>query len=222
MISAIPSSFVDVSYAAEPTTTISITTANGATVCPGSLKGAWDSSTDTCSITAVGSITLSEEGWAALAEFLHFFFDMALDPEYAIYIPQGTTLNVGTGVFISAMSEASSSTDEVYAIINEGTINNNGSIIGLSSGNGAALNSGTINNRGYLQLGATNTNIGIFNSGIINNGWAGYLRGYSDLYGIINSGIINNNAILEGDGGSIWLGDTADHWSRHIQRWRYH
>ena len=194
---------------AQDTTMISITTSNGATVCPHYLNGAWDQATSTCSIAKAGSVTLSGEEWVMVIEILHFLFDMSLDPEYALYIPQGTTLNVGFGVYIYATSSASSPEDEVYAIINAGTLNNNGTIEGYSSGNGVMLNSGTINNRGWMQFGYPDASFGILNTGTINNGQPGYLRGFSDLYGVINSGTINNNGVLEGEGSSKWVGSTA-------------
>jgi hypothetical protein len=147
-------------------------------------------------------MSFSGVNWAAVAELLASLLDIVLDPNYALHIPQGTTLNVGQGVTISATSDG-------FAVINAGTINNNGSIIGVSGGDGGLSNIGTINNGqgGYLQFGATNVNLGIINDGYINN--IGYLQGYSDLYGIINEGTINNIGELEGDGGSTWLGDTA-------------
>jgi hypothetical protein len=155
---------------------------------------------------------LSGEQWAEFGEFLHVALDLLIsiitgDPTSGLYIPQGTTLNVGWDVSISITSAAEHSEDEVYAIMNAGTINNNGSIIGGSSGNGALVNVGTINNyeTGYLQFGALNTNIGIFNSGTSNND--GFLWGYADLWGIINNaGTINNEGVIQGDGNSTFIG----------------
>jgi hypothetical protein len=203
---------------AQSTTTISITTSNGATVCPGSLNGAWDPATDTCSITAVGPNGFSGEEWADLGEFIHAIFDQIIpdinpwpDPVDGLYIPQGTTLNVGWDVLLSVRMEAQAMypTQAVFAIANAGTINNNGSISGASSGYGAVVNVGTINNyeTGDLWFGAGNTNFGILNSGTINND--GFLQAYSDLYGIVNNGTINNEGEVQANGGSTWLEDTA-------------
>jgi hypothetical protein len=186
---------------AQSTTTISITTSNGATVCPSSLNGAWDiaKTSDTCTITAVASFSLSGEDWALIGELLDFLFGMILDPNVALYISQGTTLKVGQGVTISAASDG-------FAIVNTGTINNDGYIIGVGGEDGGLANNGTINNNGWLEGDATN--LGIVNNGVIND-YGQEVLGYSDLYGIINTGTINNIGVLEGDGGSMFVDDTA-------------
>ena len=162
--------------AAHAQSVISITTSDGSTVCAGSLGGTWNGTSDACNLS--GTLTISS----------------------------GTTLDIGSGVSITATDGGLTPTGN--GINNAGTINNNGSMSGTSSGTDTATgtgisNSGTINNNGSMS--GTGTGTGISNSGTINNsgtisgtGTGGGFTGTGT--GISNGGTINNSGSMSGAG----------------------
>ena len=190
---------------------ISITTSDGATVCPGSLNGTWAAATDTCSIT--GTLAVSS----------------------------GTTLDVGPGVTVVAAAggggdasgvanlgvvynhgniSGSTSNGNANGVGNLGVIYNYGSLTGTTSaGSGTAgigNYGGNIDNYGTMRgstTGGSSTN-GIWNGGgTVNNGgtMTGTTSGSGSYTGGIgiSKGAINNRGIMTGSsssGGSLTNG----------------
>ena len=198
-------------------TTISITTSNGSTVCP-SLGGAWDAGTDTCwfsSWLTISSTTIlnisagvTVDGGASIAN------SGTINNEGTINGYGGTG---GTGDFCRDGGTGGT------GIANSGTINNYGTITGSG---------GTGGTGGYcVQFGANGGTggDGINNGGTINNdgtiaggGGTGGAAGMgiptlepgepgsdgNGGTGIANTGTINNKGTIRGGGGDGGNGDN--------------
>lgn len=201
------SSIVAIAFAAPAAsaeTVISITTSNGAAVCPASpLSGTWNSGTDTCSVA--GTIVIEPATTLDVGAGV----DVAVSGTGISIFSTGTINNDGTvtGSYVGGPGPG---------IDNGGTINNAGTMIGGGSGDGfpGIFNVGTINNTGTMAgigiNGFTNGNNGgpgpstIYNEGAISG-----IGGSDNGEGFINSGTIHNYGSMTGtdtlSGGSLGI-----------------
>jgi fibronectin-binding autotransporter adhesin len=186
--------------AAHAATVISITTANGFSVCPGSLGGIW--SGDTCTIS--GALTVSSATILDVGAGVTVTADDGSGTSPAGIINLGTITNEGTLTGSSSCSPC----DGIFN--NGGTINNDGTMTGTTSGNGGSKGSdaignfGAINNYGTMTGSSSGTNsaaIGNYLSAVINN--AGTLSGSTSVAtnnAIVNGNLTSNAAVINNDG----------------------
>ena len=150
-------------------TVTSISTSNGATVCPNSLSGNWSGTNDTCSIKG------------------------------PLVIASGTALDIGTGVALTIPAGVGDGIDNNGVIDNNGTISSEGGSVGNGGYGYGVYSDGVIDNDGTLFAHGGGGTKGIWNTatGTINN--AGAMTGESDNNsGVSNGGTINNAGTLKG------------------------